>query len=80
MEWTTYSIINNPHTHYELENASRNLSGYHVYNCAAFDSYMAMKESEKLVYILDSHDLTGDSDSVIIEEYNIVGILDSTDF
>ena len=77
MDWTAEDIKNNPFTYYELDNESRNLSGYHAYTRCAFEGYKEMDEATKLTYIMATHILNDDR---IVEEVDIADLIDSSDF
>ena len=76
MDWNAEEVRSKPFQYYELENDSRNLSGYHVYTKCAFEGYREMEETQRLVYIMRTHDLNDDG----IEEDDIADIIDSSDF
>ena len=77
MDWTAEEIRSNPFTHYELDNESRALSGYHVYTKCAFKGYTTMDEAQRLVYIMQTHNL---NDEGILDDEDIADIIDSSDF
>ena len=77
MDWTAEEIRSNPFTHYELDNESRALSGYHIYTKCTFEGYTTMDEAQRLVYIMQTHNL---NDEGILDDDDIADIIDSSDF
>ena len=77
MDWTAEEIRSNPFTHYELDNESRALSGYHVYTKCAFEGYTKMDEAQRLGFIMQTHNL---NDEGILDDEDIADITDSSDF
>ena len=60
MDWNDEAIKNSAFTHYELDNESQNLSGYHVNLRNAFEGYKEMDDATKLVYIMQMNKLSGE--------------------
>ena len=54
MDWNAEEVRSNHFQYYELENNSRNLSGYHVYTKCAFEGYRLMEEAQRLVFIMQT--------------------------
>lgn len=77
MDWSVEDIESNAFTHYELDNESRSLSGYHVFTRCAFEGYKVMDESARLTFIMATHNL---EDEGILDDDEIADMIDSSDF